>query len=64
MAPKGELSDVTPVELAGAAMGKTRQHNGLNASEIAEILTAVGIQPTKRRKADQGLLIINFTEVR
>ena len=40
-----------------------KQHNGLNASEIAEVLTAVGITPMKRRKEDQGLLLINFTEV-
>ena len=63
MAPKRELSDVTPVELAGAAAGRTRENNGLNAKEIVEVLSAAGIPPKRRRKENEKLLLVNLTTV-
>ena len=63
MAPKRELNNITPVQLAGAALGRTKRRNGLDAAEIAKVLAEAGIPPKRLRTDNEDLLIVNLTAV-
>ena len=63
MAPKRAPNNITPVQLAGAALGRTKRQNGLNAVEIAKVLAEAGIPPKRLRTDNEDLLIVNLTGV-